>query len=91
MKKTGFFLIVCSVLLFLLDRFTSLLSGALGKLICGAEYMRPVNGVICGKSCGFNMDLYVTVFLMGLLLAGVFLFLGEFQACKKKCSKIFSG
>jgi hypothetical protein len=74
-RKTGSILISVSGFLFLVDRLSLLISTALGKLFCGDKYMMPVNGVLGDKSCGFNADMYLAVFLVIIMAFGIFLFM----------------
>ncbi len=74
MRKTGILLIGVSMILFLIDRFSHALSDILGKIICGDQYLKPVNGVSGDISCGFNADMYLVAFLFVVLVAGGFLF-----------------
>jgi len=75
MHNRGFMLFIISVILFLLDRFTHVLSSTLGKIICGDRYMQRVGGVIGDMSCGFNIDMYLAACLLILCLAsGVMIF-----------------
>jgi len=73
MRTTGFLLIAVSIILFLLDRFSHVLSDSLGKVICGKRYLQPVSGVVGDMSCGFNMDMYLAVGLVLLCLTGIIL------------------
>ncbi len=70
MHTTGKLLIGCSFILWLLDRTTHYISTTTGILYCGQRYLKPVNGVVGDVSCGFNMDMYVTLFLMFCMLLG---------------------
>ena len=44
-KKTGVLLIIMSVIAFVIERFSHSISNLLGKLFCGDQYLKPVNGV----------------------------------------------
>jgi hypothetical protein len=64
-------MIVTSIIVFLVDRFTHVLSDILGKSICHKQYLQPVGGVVGDQSCGFNADMYLAVLLFMTCLAGV--------------------
>jgi hypothetical protein len=78
LRATGFILIAVAMTLFLVDRFSHVISDTLGGIICGDRYMQPVNGIIGDMSCGFNLDMYVAVCLLLLCLAGVVLLSSSF-------------
>ena len=59
----------------LIERATTLVSKAAGKLYCGADYMQPVDGYVGTMSCGFNSDIYVTIALFSVMFIGMFGFL----------------
>ncbi len=44
-KKTGVLLIIMSVIAFAIERFSHSISNLLGKLFCGDQYLKLVNGV----------------------------------------------
>ncbi len=73
MQLTGILLISTSLALFLIERLSQSFSRLLGKVICGESYMQPANGVIGDASCGFNMDMYMTVGLSAAAVTGVIL------------------
>lgn len=75
MRITGILLIGISMILFLIDRFSHTLSDILGKIICGDQYLKPVNGVTGDMSCGFNTDMYLVAFLFVVLVVGGLLFI----------------
>ncbi len=75
MKKAGISIILLSAIVFTIDRLTQSISNLLGKVICGEHYLQPVDGVVGGLSCGFNMDMYIAVCLLGIFMTGWFLFL----------------
>ncbi|MDP6189880.1 MAG: hypothetical protein QF872_03635 [Gammaproteobacteria bacterium] len=61
--------------LMLIERATTLVSKAVGKIYCGADYMQPVEGYVGTMSCGFNSDIYVTIALFSVMFIGMFGFL----------------
>jgi hypothetical protein len=84
MRRTGFFLVIFSLVLLAVNRLSSLPSDVLGRLVCGRHYLQPVNGVVGDGSCGFNMDMYLTAFLLLPGVAGVILLrLGRRNAANK--------
>jgi hypothetical protein len=73
MRITGFFLVIFSLVMLVVNRFSPLPSDALGRLICPTRYLQPVNGVVGDPSCGFNLDIYLAVALLLTGLAGAIL------------------
>ncbi len=69
-KSSGWLLIVLAGTLFLIDRFSSVVSTALAELICKDKFMQPVDGVVGDVSCGFNADMYLALILVLVLFAG---------------------
>ena len=74
-KKIGVALVIGALIVWLVDRFTHIISTFLGKVYCGSDYMQPVDGVVGDMSCGFNFDMYLTVFLFIVFLTGIALFI----------------
>ena len=74
MKTLGKSLIILSVVVWIFDLLTHLVSTLIGRMVCGDEYMCPVDGVVCDKSCGFNTDMHLSFVLMVLILLGVVLY-----------------
>ncbi len=73
MKRTGILTVLLSAIVFTIDRLTHSLSTLLGKVICGDRYLQPVDGIMGDLSCGFNMDMYLAVCLLGLFVIGLLL------------------
>ncbi len=73
-RKIGLLLITSSILVWLIDRASLIISTYFGKLYCGKSYMKPVDGVVGDVSCGFNADMYLVVFLFTVLLIGIAFF-----------------
>ena len=78
MKKShqsmiGKWLIVLSVLTWIVERLTTVPSTMIGKFICGESYMQTVNGKVGDMSCGFNTDMHLSFSLVLLLVLGVIL------------------
>ena len=71
--KTGITIISLSVLIFTIERLTQAISTLLGEFIYGDRYLQSVNGVVGDMSCGFNMDMYLTIMLWGIIVIGVML------------------
>ena len=70
-KGSSLLLAGSAFLVWLVDRLTGSISGFLGKMYCGADYLEPVDGIVGDPSCGFNADLYFTLFLFIIILASV--------------------
>ena len=68
-------LMAFAFLLWIFDRATNRLSDLLGKWLCGNEYMQPVDGYIGDRSCGFNMDMHLSLFLILLFVLGLISYL----------------
>ena len=76
-RKTGIFLIVSSLFIWVIERTPMTVSNFLGKLYCGDQYMKPVDNIIGDMSCGFNADMYLTIFLFIVILIGIALLLSS--------------
>ena len=74
-KKMGLILMVLAFFIWILDRFSHIVSTTLGQMICGDSYMKIVDGVVGDCSCGFNTDMYLTTVLFVLMLFGFVLYL----------------
>ncbi len=72
-RKTGIFLIISSLFIWVIERASMPVSNFLGKLYCGDQYMKPVDNIIGDMSCGFNTDMYLTAFLFITVLIGTVL------------------
>jgi len=83
-QKTGIYISVISLLVLIVDRMTGLISTFIGKQICGDQYMCPVEGVVCDRSCGFNTDMYLAFFLVLVLLIGIALIISSQKRILKK-------
>jgi hypothetical protein len=75
LKKIALALLFISGGFMLVERATFLVSKTAGKLYCGPDYMQPVEGYIGTMSCGYNADVYVTIFLYTGMFIGLFSFL----------------
>jgi len=71
--KTGLYILIISLLLLIIDRTTELVSTFIGRQICGDQYLCPVDGVVCDRSCGFNTDMHLTFFLVITMILGMLL------------------
>ncbi len=87
-KSTGSVLLVLSMGTFILDRLTGTVSDALGRMVCNGRYLKPVRGMVGDMSCGFNADMYLSVFLLVLFVAGGLLVIAS---GKKEIRQIGSG
>ena len=74
-RNIGLVLITGSILVWLVDRASSIISITLGELYCGQRYMQPVDGIFGDPSCGFNADMYLFIFLFCVLLIGIVIFI----------------
>jgi hypothetical protein len=74
MRNLGKFLILFSLVIWIIDRLTSLFSTFIGKMICGDKYLCAVDGVVGDCSCGFNTDMHLSLILITLMTLGVVLF-----------------
>ena len=77
-RKTGIFLIISSLFIWVIERASLPVSNFLGKLYCGDQYMKPVDNIIGDISCGFNADMYLAAFLfIAVLIGTVLLFINQ--------------
>ena len=76
-RRLGILLAGGSLLIGLIDRFTAYFSSSIGKAVCGDRYLLADDGMLSESSCGFDMDMYLLVFLLFTLLAGVALLYRE--------------
>ncbi|AKF25526.1 hypothetical protein YH65_09175 [Sulfurovum lithotrophicum] len=83
-QKAGIYLSVISLLVLIIDRTTGLISAFIGKQVCGDQYLCPVGGVVCDRSCGFNTDMYLAFFLILMLLLGIALIISSKKRILKK-------
>ena len=74
MRKWGKSLMFISFVLWIIEFLTHFFSEWIGQMICGEEYLCPVDGIVCDKSCGFNTDMYLFWLLVTLMLLGVLLY-----------------
>ena len=74
MKRWGKSLMVFSVAVWIIDSLTHLFSTLIGRVVCGDEYMCPVDGIVCDKSCGFDTDMHLSLALLILMLLGAVLY-----------------
>jgi hypothetical protein len=74
-RKIGLILSTGSILVWIIDRASLIISTFLGQLHCGKRYMQPVDSIVGDASCGFNIDMYFSVFLFTVLLVGLALFI----------------
>jgi len=72
-RSVGITLILFSLGTGVVDRFSLVISSALGKILCGDRYLQPVQGVVGDVSCGFNADMTLLLFLAVVLIAGTIL------------------
>ena len=72
-KGVGISLIITSILVWMIDRFTQVISSFIGEIYCRDRFMKPVDGIVGDLSCGFNADIYLVAVLFGVFLLGVML------------------
>ncbi len=78
LKKTiGVGLIQVSLLLWIIDLATKAVSSIIGQIICGEDYLCPVDGVVCDRSCGFNTDMHLAFVFTSMLIFGLALFISS--------------
>ncbi|WP_067332122.1 hypothetical protein [Sulfurovum riftiae] len=70
-------LIVTTLLLWIFERMTSVLSDALGKWLYGEKYMQPVDGYVGDRSYGFNTDMHLSLLLIVLFILGMVLYISS--------------
>ena len=67
-------LMLTSLLLWILERVTCILSDLLGRWLYGNQYLQPVEGQMGDMSPGFNMDMYLSLAFLVLFVLGVVLY-----------------
>lgn len=72
-KNIGLILIFASIMVWLIDRSTRVISTFISEIYCGDRYMKPVDGIVGDVSCGFNADMYLAASLFAVFLAGLLL------------------
>ena len=72
-KGIGISLMIASIMMWMIDRFTQVISSFLGEIYCEDRYMKPVDGIVGDLSCGFNTDMYLAASLFVLFLIGILL------------------
>ena len=70
-RRVGTILIAGSVLLWLINRFSYIISSYFSRLLCGELYLQPVDGILGDVSCGFNADMYFTALMFLVLITGI--------------------
>ena len=64
-------LIAGSVLLWLINSFSYIISSYFSRLLCGELYLQPVDGILGDVSCGFNADMHFTALMFLVLITGI--------------------
>jgi len=64
-------LITGSVLLWLINRFSYIISSYFSRLLCGELYLQSVDGILGDVSCGFNEDMHFTALMFLVLITGI--------------------
>lgn len=67
-RRLGTILIASSVLLWLINRFSYIISSYLSRLLCGELYLQPVDGILGDVSCGFNANMHFTALMFLVLM-----------------------
>ncbi len=70
-RKLGRILTVSSILLWFIDRSSSIISANFSRILCGDHYLQPVNGLLGDDSCGFNADMHFTALMFLILITGI--------------------
>ena len=70
-RRLGTILIASSVLLWLINRFSYIISFYFSRLLCGKLYLQPVDGILGDVSCGFNVDIHFTALMFLVLITGI--------------------
>ena len=73
----GLRLIQVTLLLWIIDLTTNAVSSTVGYMICGEDYLCPVDGVVCDQSCGFDTDMHLAFVFTTLLILGLALFISS--------------
>ena len=66
-----------SFFVWFVDILTKSVSTMIGKIICGDDYLCPVDGVVCDRSCGFNTDMHLASALIVLFIFGILLLISS--------------
>jgi len=78
LKRTvGLRLIQVSLMLWIIDLTTKAISSMVGYMTCGEDYLCPVDGVVCDRSCGFNTDMHLAFVFTTLLIFGLALYISS--------------
>ena len=70
-RRLGTILIASSVFLWLINRFSYIISSYFSRLLCGELYLQPVDGILGYVSCGFNADMHFTALMFLVLITGI--------------------
>ena len=69
------FLMLVTLLLWIFERATSILSDTLGEWWYKSKYMQPINGYLGDRSYGFNTDMYLSLLFIVLFIFGMLLYI----------------
>ena len=64
-------LIAGSVLLWLINGFSYIISSYFSRLLCGELYLQSVDCILGYVSCGFNADMHFTALMFLVLITGI--------------------
>ena len=70
-RGLGIILIAGSVLLWLINRFSYIISSYFSRLLCGDLYLQPVDGILGDVPCGFNADMHFPALMFLDLITGI--------------------
>ncbi len=73
----GILMILTSLPLWFFDRTTHVIAHLLGKCFYGDHYSQTVDGIAGDASCGFNIDMHLSFFLIIVLILGVILYVSS--------------
>ena len=70
-RRLGTILIAGSVLLWLINKFSYIISSYFSQLLCWEIFPQPVCGVLGDVSCGFNADMHFPALMFLVLITGI--------------------
>ena len=69
----GTILVMSSLLIGLIDRFSHIVSSYFNQLLYGDLYLLPVDRILSDVSCGFNADMHFVALMFLVLITGIVL------------------
>ncbi len=76
-RKIGLRLIQSSLVLGIINWNTGFFSNIVGKIICGEDYLCPVDGVVCDRSCGFHTNMHLAFVFSTMFILGIAFFISS--------------